>query len=1247
MTRPNLDRGTTDGRVKVSMLKQLPLNPAGESLQALLAERIVYLDGAMGTMLQQRKLGEADYRGDILQKHDRDLKGNNDLLVLTRPEIVESIHQAYLEAGADIVETNTFNGTSIAQAEYGLAHLVREINEAAVAVARRACKAVEAAQPGRKCFVAGAIGPTNKTLSMGRDVSDPGKRDITFDEVRDAYREQVDALLDAGVDILLCETVFDGLVLKAALVAIDEAFEARQCRVPLMISGTITDASGRTLTGQTVEGFWNTIRHANPLSVGLNCALGGAQMRPHIEELARKSDIAVSCYPNAGLPNPLSPTGFPEGPEDTAAILETFARDGLVNILGGCCGTTPDHIRAIRRRTVNCKPHTLSHPPSALRLAGLEALNLTGGAASFVSIGERTNVAGSRIFRELIEAGNYGKALTVAKQQVENGASIIDINFDAGLLDGVAAMHKFLNLIAVEPDIARVPVMIDSSKWEILEAGLRCVQGKPIVNSLSLKEGEAELIRRARVCRKYGAAIVVMAFDEKGQAATFEEKVRISQRAYQVLTEQAGFDAQDIIFDANILTVGTGIKEHENYAVDFIEAVREIKKRCPGVRTSGGLSNVSFAFQGNNRVREAMHTVFLYHAIAAGLDMAIVNAGMLEVYEEIDPELRTLVEDVVLNRRPDATDRLVEAAARFAKNRVEAGPSDADAWRSSSVAERLTYALVKGESKHIKEDTLEALEELKRPIEVIEGPLMAGMRVVGDLFGAGKMFLPQVVKSARVMKAAVSTLEPALLAEKTAGSKRGTFLIATVKGDVHDIGKNIVGVVLSCNNYNVIDLGVMVPTEKIVEEAKRTSADFIGLSGLITPSLEEMMSVADALGRAGIQKPLFIGGATTSREHTAIKIAGRYTGPVVHVADASLVTAVCSDLGSPERRDAYIAKLAATQTKVRDDYEKRTPAASVPLAIARTKPLVPKGKQPGAPLKPGVTVFDSIDARAVAEIIDWTPFFITWGLKGAFPQILSSKQCGEQARKLFDDARLELEDLIVNKRVHLRGAVGIWPARRVADDVRVFKDAEQSSPLGSFHFLRDQAVRPNTDRSRSLADLISDQPGDHIGAFAVTAGHEIDAYAKSFKEKDPYREILIQAIADRLAEGCAEWVHREVRTRLWGYAPDEKLSVNELIDESYAGRRPAAGYPACPEHTEKALIWELLDAAKNTGCTLTESYAMNPAASVSGLYFGHPGSIYFDVDTLQRDQIEDYAKRKGWTVAEAERWLSPVLGYKT
>ena len=1229
------------------MPAQLPLNPAGERLEALLRERIVYLDGAMGTMLQQRKLSEADYRGNLLKDHPRDLKGNNDLLVLTKPEVVEEVHRAYFEAGSDIIETNTFNGTSIAQEEYGLAHLVREINAAAVAVARRAAKAAEAASPGRVCLVAGALGPTNKTLSMGRDVTDPGKRDVTFDQVRDAYREQVDALLDAGADCLLCETVFDALVLKAALVAIDEAFEARGSRVPLLISGTITDASGRTLTGQTVEAFWNTVRHAKPLTIGLNCALGGEQMRPHIEELARKADTFVSCYPNAGLPNPLSPTGFPEGPEDTAAILETFARDGLVNLVGGCCGTTPAHIAAIRRRTGRFAARAVPAAAPALRLAGLEALNLTGGAASFVNIGERTNVTGSPRFKKLILADDYAEALKVARQQVENGAAVIDVNFDDGLLDGVAAMTRFLNLLAVEPDIARVPVMIDSSKWAILEAGLRCVQGKPVVNSLSLKEGEAELVRQARVCARFGAAMVVMAFDERGQAATKEDKVRICERAYKVLTEQAGTDPEDIIFDCNILTVGTGIKEHAGYAVDFIEAVREVKRRCPGARTSGGLSNISFSYRGNNPVREAMHSAFLYHAIAAGLDMAIVNAGMLEVYEEIDPELRELVEDVLLNRREDATERLTGAAARFSKEKAEEGPSDAQAWRELPLPDRLKHALVKGDDSHIEGDTLEALAELGRPIQVIEGPLMDGMRVVGDLFGAGKMFLPQVVKSARVMKKAVAALEPALLAEKSSGSKRGTFLIATVKGDVHDIGKNIVGVVLACNNWEVVDLGVMVPTDRIVEQAKATGADFIGLSGLITPSLDEMMAVADALKRAGIDKPLLIGGATTSREHTAIKIAQRHGGPVVHVADASLVTTVCSDLSSSEKHAAYVADLAARQARIREDYESRGPAASVPLATARARPLVPEGKAPRAPAKPGATAFDGIDPAAVAEIIDWTPFFVTWSLKGTFPRILTSEKYGAEARKLFDDARRELDDLLRHNRVRLRAAAGIWPARRVGDDVRVFADAGQAKALGDFHFLRDQAVRPATDRCRSLADLVSDQPGDHLGAFVVSAGHELDAYAKSFKEKDPYREILIQALADRLAEGTAEWLHREVRTRLWGYAPEERLSVQELIDEAYAGRRPAAGYPACPEHTEKALIWKLLDAEQSTGCSLTESYAMSPAASVSGLYFGHPGSVYFDVDCLQKDQVEDYARRKGWTVAQAEKWLAPVLGYRT
>ena len=1226
--------------------QRLPLNPAGERLEALLRQRIVYLDGAMGTMIQQLKLQEADYRGDRFKDHPGQLKGNNDLLVITKPSVVRDIHRAYLDAGADILETNTFNGTSIAMEDYAMTHLVRELNTAAVKVAREAVDAFKAANPGKDAFVAGAIGPTNKTLSMSRDVNDSSKRDVTFAQVRDAYREQVDALIDAGADLILCETVFDTLVLKAAVFAIDEAFEARGFRLPLMISGTITDQSGRTLTGQTTEAFWNSVRHAQPISIGMNCALGGEQMRPHIAELAKKADIYVSCYPNAGLPNPLSPTGFPEGPEDTAAILETFARDGLVNILGGCCGTTPGHIAAIRRRTEKYPARVPGEVRPALKLAGLEALNIIGGPGTFVNVGERTNVAGSKIFKGHIEKNDYRAALGVAKQQIEAGATVIDINFDAGLLDGVAAMTKYLNMAATEPDITKVPFMIDSSNFDIVEAGLRCVQGKAIVNSISLKEGHAEFVRRARLCRRYGAAMIVMAFDEKGQAATLADKVRICVRAYGILTEEAGVDPQDIIFDANILTVGTGMAEHNRYALDFIEAVTEIKRLCPGARTSGGLSNVSFSFQGNNKVREAIHSVFLYHAIKAGLDMAIVNAGMLEVYTEIDPELRELVEDLVLCRRPDATERLTEAAARFAGAKTEVDNSKKNEWRKLDVDARLSHALVKGIDDHVVVDTEEARVKLGRPLLVIEGPLMEGMRVVGKLFGEGKMFLPQVVKSAKVMKTAVAHLEPFMAAEKVGGSTQGAFLIATVRGDVHDIGKNIVGVVLACNNYAVTDLGVMTPTERIVSEALRLKPDFIGLSGLITPSLDEMVNVARELKRAGISTPLLIGGATTSKEHTAIKLAEHYDGPMVHVGDASLVTTVCSDLLNAAKREGFVSDLRTEQAEMRDAYEKQQPAEVIPLAEARKRPLITTAPVQPAPRKPGVTLFERIDPAAVAEIIDWTPFFVTWSLKGAFPQILKSGKYGSEARKTFDAGRAELDDIIRGNRVHLRGVAGLWAARRVGDDVEVFGDEAQTKQIGRFHFLRDQRQRPKVATCRSLADLVSTGKGDHIGAFAVTAGQEVEDYAASFKQKDPYRQIMIQALADRLAEGCAEWLHREVRKELWGYAPDEALTVEELVDEKYAGRRPAAGYPACPEHTEKEELWRLLN-ANRLGCTLTETFAMNPAASVSGLYFGNPQSIYFDVDNVGRDQVEDYAARKGWTIEQAERWLRPVLGYKT
>jgi 5-methyltetrahydrofolate--homocysteine methyltransferase len=1222
------------------------LNPAGERLEALLRQRIVYLDGAMGTMIQQLKLQEQDYRGDRFKDHPGQLKGNNDLLVITKPTVVRDIHRAYLDAGADILETNTFNGTSIAMEDYAMTHLVRELNTEAVKVAREAVDAFKAANPGKDAFVAGAIGPTNKTLSMSRDVNDSSKRDVTFAQVRDAYREQVDALIDAGADLILCETVFDTLVLKAAVFAIDEAFEARGFRLPLMISGTITDQSGRTLTGQTTEAFWNSVRHAQPISIGMNCALGGEQMRPHIAELAKKADIYVSCYPNAGLPNPLSPTGFPEGPEDTAAILETFARDGLVNILGGCCGTTPGHIAAIRRRTEKYPARVPGEVRPALKLAGLEALNIVGGPGTFVNVGERTNVAGSKIFKGHIEKNDYRAALGVAKQQIEAGATVIDINFDAGLLDGVAAMTKYLNMAATEPDITKVPFMIDSSNFDIVEAGLRCVQGKAIVNSISLKEGHAEFVRRARLCRRYGAAMIVMAFDEQGQAATLADKVRICVRAYGILTEEAGVDPQDIIFDANILTVGTGMAEHNRYALDFIEAVTEIKRLCPGARTSGGLSNVSFSFQGNNKVREAIHSVFLYHAIKAGLDMAIVNAGMLEVYTEIDPELRELVEDLVLCRRPDATERLTEAAARFAGAKTEVDHSKKNEWRKLDVDARLSHALVKGIDDHVVVDTEEARVKLGRPLLVIEGPLMEGMRVVGKLFGEGKMFLPQVVKSAKVMKTAVAHLEPFMAAEKVGGSTQGAFLIATVRGDVHDIGKNIVGVVLACNNYAVTDLGVMTPTERIVSEALRLKPDFIGLSGLITPSLDEMVNVARELKRAGISTPLLIGGATTSKEHTAIKLAEHYDGPMVHVGDASLVTTVCSDLLNAAKREGFVSDLRTEQAEMRDAYEKQQPAEVIPLAEARKRPLITTAPVQPAPRKPGVTLFERIDPAAVAEIIDWTPFFVTWSLKGSFPNIFKSGKYGSEARKTFDAGRAELDEIIRHNRVHLRGVAGLWAARRVGDDVEVFGDEAQTKKIGRFHFLRDQRQRPKVNTCRSLADLVSAEKGDHLGAFAVTAGQEVEDYAASFKQTDPYRQIMIQALADRLAEGCAEWLHREVRKELWGYAPDEALTVEELVDEKYAGRRPAAGYPACPEHTEKEELWRLLN-ANRLGCTLTETFAMNPAASVSGLYFGNPQSIYFDVDNVGRDQVADYAARKGWTIEQTERWLRPVLGYKT
>lgn len=1223
------------------------------ALERLLAERIVFLDGAMGTMIQGYQLSEADFRGKDFKSHKRDLKGNNDLLSITRPDVIKTIHTAFLEAGSDIIETNTFGSTRIGQKDYDLEAHAAEISRAGARVARAAADDFVANNPQRQVFVAGAIGPTNRTASMSPDVNRPEYRAVDFNELVDNYAEQIEALVEGGVDLLLLETVFDTLNLKAGLFAADRFNAARkpEDRLPIMISVTITDASGRTLSGQTVEAFWNSIAHAKPLSVGINCALGAREMRSYIAELAKIADCYISCYPNAGLPNPLAESGYDELPADTARELKIFAEKGYVNIVGGCCGTTPAHLQAIVETTSPYPPRKVPEVARITRLSGLEALNIVPGQTGFLTVGERTNVTGSPRFRKLIEADDFDAALAVALQQVENGANIIDINFDEGLLDSEACMRRFLNLIASEPAISRVPVMIDSSKWSVLETGLQCVQGKSVVNSISLKEGETEFLRQAALCRRYGAAVVVMAFDENGQAATREDKIRICQRAYKLLTQEINFPATDIIFDPNILTVGTGLEEHANYAVDFIEAVREIKASCPGALTSGGVSNISFSFRGNNVVREAMHSAFLYHAIQAGLDMAIVNAGMLEVYEEIEPELLKMVEDVLLNRREDATERLIEFAATLKGEGKKLDDSERLAWRDAPVEERLAHSLVKGIVEFIEADTEEARQALGRPLEVIEGPLMNGMKIVGDLFGAGKMFLPQVVKSARVMKRAVAYLTPFMEAEKAAGGasrEQGKFLIATVKGDVHDIGKNIVAVVLACNNYEVKDLGVMVPGSTILDVAKEWGADIIGLSGLITPSLDEMIANATEMQQRGLNVPLLIGGATTSKAHTAIKIAPAYEGPVCHVVDASLVTAVCSQLLNPDKREAFVQELKADQEKRRERFANKDRTAElVTLDEARAGAfqLDWQDYQPTPPARLGLTVEDHIDLAMLAEYIDWSPFFWTWELRGVYPKILDHPERGEQARELFADAQRLLKEVIANKRFRARSVVGLWPANSEGDDIVVYNDAESGKEIGRLRTLRQQK-RKKDGGYQALADFIAPLGSgklDTIGAF-VTAIEGVDEYAATFEaQHDDYTSIMLKALGDRLAEALAEQTHARVRRQLWGYAADETLDNAALIAEAYQGIRPAAGYPACPDHTEKQTIWDLLDAENHTGAHLTENFAMFPASSVSGLYFGHPQSRYFTLGPIGRDQLEDYATRKGWSITEAEKWLAPCL----
>jgi 5-methyltetrahydrofolate--homocysteine methyltransferase len=1235
---------------------------ATEELTKALRDRILVLDGAMGTMIQRHRLEEADYRGERFADWPSDLKGNNDLLSLTRPDLVTAIHEEYLRSGADLVETNTFNTQRISLADYGMEDLAYEMNLASARLARVACDAVTAEDPSRPRYVAGALGPTNRTASISPDVNDPGKRNVSFDELVEAYHEQARGLVDGGADLLLVETIFDTLNAKAAIFALETLFEERGRRWPVIVSGTITDASGRTLSGQVTEAFWNSVRHARPLAVGLNCALGAKDMRPYLAELSRVADCFVSAYPNAGLPNAFGE--YDEAAEETAEVVEEFAASGLVNLVGGCCGTTPEHVSAVAAAVEGKAPRRPVDVETACRLSGLEPLNVTDDSL-FVNVGERTNITGSARFRRLIKEGDYAAALAVARQQVEAGAQIIDVNMDEGMIDGVEAMQRFLKLIAGEPDISRVPVMVDSSKWEVIEAGLKCVQGKPVVNSISMKEGEEAFVQQARLCRKYGAAVVVMAFDEEGQADSLERRVKICGRAYELLTEEVGFPAEDIIFDPNIFALATGLEEHVNYGVDFIEATRWIKESLPGALVSGGVSNVSFSFRGNSPVREAIHAVFLYHAIRAGMDMGIVNAGALAVYDEIDPELRERVEDVVLNRRPDATERLLSIAEDYqGEGRQVQGPDES--WRELPVGERITHALVKGIDDYAEADTEELRLEIAarggEPIEVIEGPLMAGMNVVGDLFGAGKMFLPQVVKSARVMKKAVAHLIPHIEASQRpedAGRNNGRIVMATVKGDVHDIGKNIVGVVLQCNNYEVIDLGVMVPAQKILDTVKEVGADLVGLSGLITPSLDEMVNLASEMERQAFDIPLLIGGATTSRAHTAVKVSPRYHGPVVWVKDASRSVPVASALLSDDQRPQLLAEVEADYESIRRRHaQKRNdrPLLTLEAARANRTPIEWEGYQPPRPVvlegeRPYVRTFEGYDLADLREYIDWQPFFNAWEMKGSFPDILNNPASGEAARKLFEDAQQMLDRVVEEGWLTANAVVGLFPANAVDHDtVEVYTDDSRTEVLQRLEHLRQQGQHREGVPNRSLADYVAPKEtglADYVGGFAVTAGLGTREKIEEFKaDHDDYSAILLESLADRLAEAFAERLHERVRRELWGYASGEDLDNDALIKERYEGIRPAPGYPACPDHTEKQVLWDLLDVKKATGIELTDSMAMWPGAAVSGWYFSHPQSQYFVVGRVGQDQVEDYARRKGWTRAEAERWLSPNLGYE-
>jgi 5-methyltetrahydrofolate--homocysteine methyltransferase len=1216
------------------------------ALASALQQRILIIDGAMGTMVQQRHLSEVDYRGERFADHGRPLAGNHDLLTLTRPDVVADIHHAYLAAGADIIETNTFSATRIAQADYGLEEVCADLNLAAARLARSCADRYSSAQRPR--FVAGVLGPTNRTASLSPDVNDPGSRNVTFDALVVAYSEAIRGLLAGGVDLFMIETVFDTLNAKAAIFALETEFAAQHIRVPVMISGTITDASGRTLSGQTPEAFWISIAHAEPLIVGLNCALGAEQLRPHVESLARAASCFVSVHPNAGLPNEFG--GYDQSPELMARLIGEFATQGMVNLVGGCCGTTPDHIAAIAAAVDGVAPRSLPQQDVKLRLAGLEPL-IVDDDSLFVNIGERTNVTGSARFKRLIRDGALELALDVAREQVDSGAQVIDVNMDEGMLDGADYMTRFLNLIATEPDIARVPIMVDSSKWGVIEAGLRCIQGKPVVNSLSLKEGEAEFVDKARRCRRYGAAIVVMAFDENGQADSFKRKIDICKRSYEILVDQVGFPPQDIIFDPNIFAIATGIDEHNNYAVDFIEACRWIRNNLPHARSSGGVSNVSFSFRGNDPVREAINAVFLYHAVRAGLTMGIVNAGQLAIYDDIPAELRARVEDVVLNRRPDATDRLLAIAGDYATRDGQQAIEDPE-WRAAPVEDRLKHALVKGINTYVVADTEEARQAAKRPLDVIEGPLMDAMNVVGDLFGAGKMFLPQVVKSARVMKQAVAHLIPYIDAEKTEGARaKGKIVMATVKGDVHDIGKNIVGVVLQCNNYEVVDLGVMVPCERILETAREVNADMIGLSGLITPSLDEMVHVASEMERLGMAIPLLIGGATTSKAHTAVRIEPAYLrGPTLYVTDASRCVGVAAALLSTEQRDGFITQTRSEYDTIRQRSRNRADNSAVlPYAEATAKaPSIDwTNFQAPVPSFIGTRVLNDYPLDELARYIDWSPFFMTWELAGKYPKILNDPIIGEAARALWDDAQRMLRRIIDERWISANGVFGFWHARRSrTDDIDLFDRATDVTPLATLHHLRQQSKKGAEGPHYCLSDFIAPPPlDDYIGAFAVNAGTGIDQVVADFeKANDDYSAILLKALADRLAEAFAERLHERVRREFWGYSRNEHLTTDDLIVEKYQGIRPAPGYPACPDHTEKATLFRLLD-AKRANMSLTDSYAMLPAAAVAGWYFSHPEARYFGVGKIGRDQVEDYARRKGQSVELVERWLRPNLAY--